>query len=164
MNYICKIANVDEISKKWDYEIEHASDKTNWVTWKKSAIERVEKGISVVYHGVLDGKIIAETTALFDASAIQNADGLTDSKTAYLSAFRVIPEYQNQGYFSKLFKFMIEDLKKRGYTRVTLGVEPCEVRNMMIYFKYGFTTYLKTAYESYPDGEKIMVNYYSKEI
>ena len=59
---------------------------------------------------------------------------------------------------------MIEDLKKRGYTRVTLGAEPCEVRNMMIYFKYGFTTYLKTAYESYPDGEKIMVNYYSKEI
>ena len=163
MNYVCKIASVAEIGQKWDYEIENAIDKSNWITWKKSAIERVENGISVVYHGVLDGKIISETTALFDASVIGN-DDLTDSHTAYLMAFRTIKEYQNQGYFSKLFKFMIADLKKRGYTRVTLGVEPSEVKNMMIYFNYGFTTYLKTSCEIYPDGTKIMVNYYSKEI
>ncbi len=164
MEYICKIATIPEMEIKWDYEINKASDKDNWITWKKNAFDRVEKGISVVYHGVLDGKIIAETTAIFDTSDVQNGNGLADKDTAYLEAFRVIEEYQGQGYFSKLFKFMIEDLKKRGYKKVTLGVEPCEVKNMMIYFKYGFTTYLKTSTDTYPDGTEVIVNYYSKEI
>ena len=28
-NYICKIANLDEMNIKWDYEIENAEDKEN---------------------------------------------------------------------------------------------------------------------------------------
>ena len=65
---------------------------------------------------------------------------------------------------------MESDLKQRGYKRLTLGVEPCEVKNMMIYFKYGFTNFIKTDIEEYPkendkkEAEKILVNYYSKEL
>ena len=45
-----------------------------------------------------------------------------------------------------------------------LGIEPNEIRNMQIYFKWGFKSYIKTDYEYYPNGEKVMVNYYKKSI
>ena len=35
-NYVCKIASIDEMNTKWDYEIEHAiNDKENWIICKK---------------------------------------------------------------------------------------------------------------------------------
>lgn len=162
-NYVCKLATLNEMNEKWDYEIAHAEeDKDNWVTWKKSSIEHAQQGISLPYYGILDGKIISEATAILDGSIAQNSDGLVDEKTAYLSAFRTIPEYQGKGYFSKLFMFMLEDLKNRGYEKVTLGVEPEETENKEIYFHYGFTEHIKTGVEVYPDGTKIDVEYYGK--
>lgn len=35
---------------------------------------------------------------------------------------------------------------------------------MQIYFKWGFKSYIKTDYEYYPNGEKVIVNYYKKSI
>ena len=35
-SYVCKIATIDEMNTKWDYEIDHAIDgKENWIIWKK---------------------------------------------------------------------------------------------------------------------------------
>ena len=79
-------------------------------------------------------------------------------------AFRTNKEYQNQGYFSKLYNFMIDDLKSKGYKKVTLGVEPEEEKNKIIYKKYGFTNLIKISTEVYPDGTEIEVEYYSKEL
>ena len=161
--YICKIASLEEMDNKWDYEIAHAGDdRENWIIWKKSSIENAQKGKLLPYYGLLDGQIISEATAILDASIAQNSDGLVDEKTAYLSAFRTIPEYQGKGYFSKLFWFMLEDLKSRGYEKVTLGVEPEEAENKKIYFHYGFTEHIKNGVEVYPDGTKIDVEYYGK--
>ena len=102
-NYICKIASVDEMKIKWNYEIKkHKSP--NWKIWKVESIERVKNGQCIVYYGILNGKIICETTAMLDKSIIQNSDGLVDDKTAYLCAFRTVDKYQGKGYFSKLFK------------------------------------------------------------
>lgn len=164
-NYICKIATVDEMNSKWNYEIDHATnDKENWAIWKKENIERFQKGFIIPYYGVLDGKIICECTAAINPSVVQNALNLVDEKTAYLTAFRTLPEYQGRGYFSKLFKFMIEDLKNKGYERVTLGVEPEEIKNKEIYFKYGFNEHIKDSKEVYPDGTEINVEYYGKKL
>ena len=82
----------------------------------------------------------------------------------YLSAFRTIEEYQGKGYFSKLMKFMLNDLKQRGIVRVTLGVEPAEETNKKIYAHYGFNEYIKSATEIYPDGTVIDVDYYGKNL
>ena len=164
MNYICKIATIDEMEEKWNYEIEHAKNKYNWKIWKESAIKRVKEGKSIAYYGILDGKIISEATASLDGEIVQNSEGLISEDTAYLNAFRTIEEYQGKGYFTSLFKFMLDDLKARGYKKVTLGVEPCEIKNIQIYFHYGFNEYVKSAYEEYPDGEKILVNYYAKTL
>lgn len=164
-NYICKIATIDEMNTKWNYEIENAiDDKINWMTWKKENIERFQKGLIIPYYGILDGKIICECTAALSPSVVQNSKNLVDDKIAYLTAFRTIPKYQGQGYFSKLFKYMIEDLKNRGYEKVTLGVEPEEEKNKEIYFKYGFDEHIKDSKEVYPDGTEINVEYYGKSL
>jgi len=165
MNYICKIATNDEIAKKFDYEINKATDdKANWIKWKNDFLDRNTKGYSRTYMGILDGKIICECTAGFNPIVINNETDLVDEKTAYLYAFRTIEEYQGKGYFSKLFRFMLDDLKQSGYERATLGVEPKEVKNKEIYFKYGFTNHIKDSSETYPDGSKIYVEYYSKNL
>ena len=169
-NYICKIATIDEMNKKWDYEISQNPNNNAWKVWKKEFIAAVKEGKRISYYGILDGNIICETTAYLSKDTLKNSKELIDEKTAYLGAFRTIEYYQGKGYFSILYKYMENDLKQRGYKRLTLGVEPSEVKNMMIYFKYGFINYIKTDIEEYPkendkkENEKILVNYYSKEL
>lgn len=162
-NYICKIATLDEMNHKWDYEIENATDdKNNWIIWKKANIDRFKKNLIIPYYGLLDGKIICECTAVLSPLVIQNPEDLVDDKKVYLMSFRTIQEYQGQGYFSELFKYMIDDLKKRGYEKATVGVEPEELKNKEIYFKYGFNKHIKDSKEVYPDGTEIDVEYYEK--
>lgn len=157
--YICKIAAVDEMEIKCNYEIKKHKN-LNWKIWKDEAIERVKNGQSIVYYGILNSKIICEATAMFDKSVVQNSDGLVDDKTVYLCAFRTIEKYQGKGYFSILFSFILSDLKNKGYEKVTLGVEPSETDNLNMYKHLGFNEFIKIAQETYPDGMVIDVDYY----
>lgn len=161
--YMCEIATVDEMETKWNYEIKK-NKNPNWKIWKAEAIEHVKSGQSIVYYGILNGQIICEATAMFDKSIVQNGDGLVDEKTSYLCAFRTVEKYQGKGSFSKLFRFMINDLKSRGYEKVTLGVEPDETNNLKIYQHLGFNEFIKSAQETYPDGTVIDVDYYGKSL
>lgn len=162
-DYICKIATIEETETKWNYEIKkHKSP--NWKIWKSESIERVKNGQSIAYYGILNGKIICETTAMLEKNIVQNSGGLVDGKTVYLCAFRTVEKYQGKGYFSKLFEFMINDLKSKGYKKVALGVEPTETENLKIYQHLGFNEFIKTAQETYPDGTVIDVDYYGMKL
>lgn len=162
--FICKIANEKEMEEKWDYEIENADNKSNWIIWKKQNLKRFKNGEIIPYYGFLNNVCICEATAMLNPNIVQNSDGLVGEGIVYLSAFRTNEEYQGQGYFSKLFKFMIDDLRKKGYIKVTLGVEPDEIKNKQIYNHYGFTEHIKNAIEKYPDGTEIEVEYYGKSL
>ena len=164
-DYVCRIATLEDIIKDHDYEIANAiDDKDNWIKWKAEAIKRFNNGTAITYVGELNGEVISQAVATLDPNIVNNSENLVDDKTAYLQAFRTKEEYQGKGYFSILFKYMIEDLRKRGYERVTLGVEPQEEKNKTIYTKYGFTDFIKTAPDYYPDGTTIDVEYYGKNI
>lgn len=163
-NYICKIADLDEIIKKWDCDILIHPNDENWIIWKNKSIAGYNNNNQLCYIGVLDGEIITEATAMLSAVEVQNSDGLVNADTVYLSAFRTKKENQGQGYFSKLYQYMENDLYNKGYRFLTLGVEPDDVKNKEIYFKYGFTHFIKSAFETYPDGESILVEYYSKSL
>lgn len=164
-NYICKIPTLEEMERKWQYQIDIATnDKNNWLIWKNETINRFKENKIIPYYGVLNDEIICECTAVIDPATLPNIEDFVDNEKAYLYAFRTNQEYQGKGYFSKLFKFMIEDLKVRGYKSVVLGVEPEELKNKEIYFKYGFNEHIKDGEETYPDGTKIKVEYYSKTL
>ena len=168
--YICKKATIKDMQQNWNYLIEIHPDNNAWKIWKEKAIKDMENGNAIVYYGILNGVIISEATAMLSNLDVQNSDELVDDTTAYLSAFRTRKEYRGKGFFSELYKFMENDLKNKGYKKLTLGVEPCEVKNMIIYFKYGFTDFIKTAYEIEPakneneEPIQYMVCYYSKNI
>ena len=164
-DYICRIATLEDIIKIYDYKIEHEpEDKENLLVWKENAINREKNKSSRTYIGVLEGEIISKCNAALNSSLIQNSECLIDNETAYLFAFETKEEYQGQGYFSKLFNFMINDLKSLGYKKVTLGVEVDDLKNKEIYKKYGFTEYIKTSNEVNPDNSTMLVEYYRKEL
>jgi GNAT superfamily N-acetyltransferase len=163
-NYVCKIATLDEVAAMFDFYIEHDNQRENWIKWKKDALYNQSNGNTINYHGLLDGKVICECTAAIATTNIQNAEGLIDENTAYLLAFRTLPEYRGKGYFTPLFDFMLDDLRNRGYKKVTLGVEPKELKNKAIYDHYGFTEYIKSSKEVNPDGTVIEIEYYGKTL
>lgn len=168
--YICKIADLKEINTKWEYEIEKHPDDSRWKVWKEQFVESVKKGNRICYYGILNGKIISEATAIINSEDLKNNKELINDTTAYLVAFRTIEEYQSKGYFSILYNFMEQDLKFKGYTKLILGVEPCEEKNKKIYSKWGYTNLVKIDIEEYPikegetEPERIVVEYYSKDI
>lgn len=163
--YICKIAAIDEVERKWNYEIRRQKRrKTVLEKLKNDAVEQIKNGQSVKYYGKLNNKIICETTAMFDENIIQNSHELVDDKIVYLCNFSTDKRYRGKGYFSKLFRFMIDDLKSRGYKKVTLGVEPAKIDNLKIYKHLGFDRFIKSAQEIYPDGTVIDVDYYGMEL
>lgn len=41
-NYICKIATIEEMNEKWDYEISIATNKENWIVWKEQTLEIIK--------------------------------------------------------------------------------------------------------------------------
>lgn len=172
--YICKVAELPEIEKRMNYLIDSHPGNNVWVVAKENAVRGFNDKSKIMYIGILDGEIICEATAYIEEKAfvgdIENTDMLLSSDGVYLSGFRTNKEFEGQGYFSKLFKFMENDLKSKGYSEMSLGVEPCEVRNMQIYFKWGFVNYIKTSIEYLPAKDENskpkeeIVNYYYKKI
>ncbi len=163
--YICKIASVDEVITKYNKEIKrNKRKKADLEQLKNNEIEYINNGQSVIYYGLLNDKIICQTTAMFDENIIQNSEKLVGEKTVYLCNFSTDKKYQSKGYFSKLFKFMIDDLKNRGYTKFTLGVEPKEIKNLQIYRHLGFNEFIKSGQESYSNGTVIDVDYYAMRL
>lgn len=160
--YICKIPSIEEINQKWDYEIEHNTKKENWIVWKKEAIEHFLTGQSIPYYGILNEIIICEATAVLCPGFL--SEYTTEERTAELCAFRTIREYRGKGYFSKLMDYMQNDLKKRGYKKAVVGVEPKELLNKSIYHHWGFTEYIYTGTETYPDGTIIEVEFFGKQL
>ena len=164
-HYICRIASPEEMARKWQYEIDrHTADRGNWVIWREEALRNRREGKTIPYYGFLEGNIICEATAVICPDVLKNSEGLVDSRTAYLEAFRTNEPYRGKGYFSRQFRFMLDDLRGRGYTRATLGVETDDGQNKAIYAHYGFTRHIRTENDSYPDGTVIRVAYYAKEM
>ncbi len=164
----CVIPTLEALAQNWDREIAQAvvagDSLENWETWKVRSIDNFLRGRTILYFGLLDGRVITQAVAYIDPLSVQNSAGLVDGQTAYLSAFRTVEDHRGQGYFSELFRFLTADLRKRGYTAVTLGVEPEENSNLAIYTHYGFQEKIKSAVEIFPDGSAVSVDYYRKKL
>lgn len=161
-NYICKIASYEELKKRWDYLIDIHDNSEKWIKFKNKALKDYISKNTIVYFGILDNNIICEITAYVKEEAflndIEDYQGLLTDDMIYLAAFRTNKEFENKGYFSKLFKYVVSDLKNKGFKFLSVGVENSEERNKSIYYHLGFTDFIKTIC----DDEEI--NFYKKEI
>ena len=115
-NYICKIATIEEMEQNWNYLIEIHPNNNVWKIYKEESIKNMKEKNAIVYYGILNGVIISEATAFI--ANTDDTNNFVNESASYLSAFRTRKEYQGKGYFSKLYKYMEDDLKKRGYTKL----------------------------------------------
>ena len=149
--YECKVANRDELLKRWDYLIKINPGNNKWVEFKGNALKHFDEKSTISYLGFLNNEIICEITAYIKDSAfigdISEPSGLLSNNMAYLAAFRTNKEFEGKGYFSELYNYVENDLKEKGYTELSLGVGPEAVRNIEIYFHLGYRNYIKTLIE-----------------
>lgn len=162
--FVCKIASLEEFTRKWAIEIQRHPGDNNWRVWRIEALHRFLTGRSVPYYGFLDGTAVCEATALLDPATVQNGAGMMEEHTVYLCAFRTEEPFRGKGYFSRLLTFLQDDLKRKGYTKAVLGVEPGAADNKAMYQHWGFTELIKTATETDPDGAVTTVEYYGKRL
>lgn len=162
-NYVCKVADRNELIERWKYLVEIHSVNNIWEKFRDNALNNFDNDNTISYVGILDGEIICEATAYINEDAfiddIDDYDDLLSDERCYLAAFRTNKEQEGNGYFSLLFDYLVDDLKSRGYNELCLGVSPKEVRNMEIYFHLGFRDYIKSTTQ---DNELIL--FYKKDI
>lgn len=107
-----------------------------WPKYRKQRLEQFVKGDAEAYVVDNDGRIVGEITATF-------VNGDLEQETiprvrVYLQAFRVLPDFQGQGLGTKLLQFVVNELRSRGYTEFTIGVEENNSIARHIYEKLGF--------------------------
>lgn len=162
--YICKIATIKEIEERWNEETK--DNNSLYLSVKKIYIEEVQKKNRIVYIGKLNNKIICDATAIIKKEGLKNeaksSDNLINSQRAYLCTFRTDKEYENKGYFSRLYKFMENDLKNRGFKEFTLSVNTNNKRCLNIYHSWNYNHFIRTEVKLV-NNQIYIFNYYLKK-
>ena len=166
-NYICRQATIDEIIKKWNYEVELHKDNLFYPFARKEFIEEAIKGTRITYIGLLNNEIICDITVILKEEGIlsesQQKIDIVSNERCFLCALRTNKEYENKGYFSKLYKYVENELKEKGYKELSLSVDVSETRNLMIYFHWNYTNFIRTEIIHGKD-KTYTFNYYYKKI
>ena len=141
MSYQIKKLSVSELhtlTQLFDY-----NDVEEMIAENKRDIENRSIDIFVVY---LNNQLVGELHVAYEKEDKNFAER---GKRAYLFAFRVQEEYQNQGIGKYLLEKVLDTLKTEGYTEFSVGVEDDNLRAKYIYQKYGFTKVIARKSESY---------------
>ena len=119
-------------------------------------------GAAATFVAVVDGIPVGEGTLLFspECKAIRGRLSLADgAATTNINALRIRKAYEGKGYISGLVKFMECYAKDHGFSRITIGVEAVEARNLSIYLHWGYDKFLLSEGE----GQELVL-YYGKDL
>lgn len=161
-----RIASTNELNKWWDKRIAKSPNDNSWVAWKKTFVDENLSGKRKTFFAFDQSKYIGQCTLLFESSD----KVMTGNKKAEIIKLELIKKYRGKGLATKIYEFVKAYAKSVGIKTLTIGVEPCEVRNMQIYFHWGFTNFLQCVTETYPPknenvkGETITILCYSQNI
>lgn len=155
-------ATEKELDQIWETNLrEHPGDQ-RWIQWKKEFIgnNKAQKAITFL---ILDGGIpVGEGTLLLsqECRGVAGRPALCDGKKcANVHALRIQKAYEGQGHMSRLMREMERYAKGRGITRLTIGAEAKETRNVAIYLHAGFMEFLFSQWE---EGELVL--YFGKDL
>lgn len=161
MTTICE-ATPGLLEKIWDYNIANNPDEPDWVRWKREYIGYNADGMAKTFMVLADGEPVGEGTLILspECKAVIGRPALADGKTtANVNALRIRKEFEGQGHISRMMRAMEEYAKSIGITRLTIGVEAAETRNLAIYLHWGYTDFVCSTGE---DGTLVL--YYGKNI
>lgn len=159
---VCRQATKDDLVNLWNMNIEDNPEDARWKRWKDEYIEYNLSGMAATFAVICDCKPIGEGTLLFspDCKAVGHRTQLADySSIANINALRIRKEYEGKGYISALIHLMEEYALKKGYKKLTIGVEASETRNLAIYLHWGYNKFVMSQIE---DNETVL--YYEKNL
>ena len=154
-------ANLEDLDVLWDKEIEQNPDDPRYIRWKGSFLERNRSGRGATFL-VFDGESAVGQVTLerfadgYSGNREPLADGIT---TAYVNSLRIDQAYEGKGYVSQLMYHMENWAKEQGFSRLTVGVEAAESRNLAIYLHWGYTNFIMAEEDC---GELVL--FYAKEL
>ena len=157
-----RIATTEKLTEIWDYNIAKHPGDQRWVNWKAQYIRQHQSGMGTTFLVLFNDEPVGEGTVLFspDCGAIGGNTALADGKTAAnVNALRIRKEYEGQGHISRLVKMMEAHAASLGYSRMTIGVNASETRNLGIYLHWGYDTLV--SWEQ--DGDALVL-YYEKTL
>ena len=162
MEFTCRRADAESLKIIWQRSIDRNPGDERWVRWRDEYIAMNRDGRCATFIIFADNLPVGEGTLLFSpsCSAIRERTVLADDHTvANVNALRILKEHEGQGHISAIVHQMMADARRRGFTRLTIGVEADNARNRAIYRHWGFTDLVLKAKE---DGKEIL--YFAKEI
>ena len=162
-----RIATIEELNAWWDKKIEKQPNNPAYKEWKKNFVDGNLLGERKTFF-VFDekGEYVGQGTLL-----LKNEDPLmTGDGKAEIIKLEINKEHRGKCIATKIYQSIEDYAKKNGIHTLTIGIEPCEVHNMQIYFHWGFVDYLQCITETFPPreesgvGETITVICYQKQI
>lgn len=121
--------------------------------WQKIAqndyVKGIEAGSQEFWVIEMGDDILGELHIYWVKKDKDEANGIN---RAYLSAFRVHPDYRGQGLGTKLMQRVIERIKEKGFNEVTIGAYHHEPKIQELYKKWGFTEFVKECVEETTEG------------
>ncbi len=164
---IVRLATIEELNEWWDKRIAKSPNDNSWVVWKKSFIEENLNGKRKTFFAFDNsGKFIGQCTLLLESED----KVMTGNHKAEIIKLELVAEERGKGLATKIYNAVKDYAKQQGVKTLTIGVEPCEIKNMQIYFHWGFTNFLQCITEIYPpankdvEGKVVTVLCYSQEI
>ena len=156
-------ATLEDLNAIWDYNCAQNPDEPRNQRWRESYISRNVNNRASTFVVIADGEPVGEVTLDYYAEAHGNestrhllADG---SHTGYVTALRIRKPYEGQGLISGLMRYMEESAAQMGFTKLTVGVEAAETRNLGIYLHWKYNQFVM----SETDGDELVL-YYAKNL
>ena len=159
---IYRKATETDLERIWDVNIRNNPYDSRWVRWKEQFIGYNRSGAAVTFVIVDDEDPIGEVTLILspECKAVKGRPMLADGeRIANINALRIKKAYEGLGHVSALMRVLEDYAKENGITRLTIGVEACEARNLAIYLHWGYT---ELVHHETDDGELVL--YYAKNI
>jgi len=162
MEYVCRPATMEDLERIWEKNIRHNPGDERWASWREEYMSYNRTGMALTYVVVCDGEPVGEGTLLFspECGAIAGRTMLADGmQVANINALRIEKAHEGQGHISAMVRLMEAEAARRGYRRLTIGVEEKEERNQAIYRHWGYERLVLTEVE---DGETVY--YFEKDL
>ncbi len=161
-----RIATIKELEDWWDKKIEKQPNNPSYKIWKETFVKANIEGSRKTFFVFNEGEYVGQGTLLLES---EDKDVTCNGK-AEIIKLEINPEFRGKGIATKIYKTIEAYAKSLGIKTLTIGVEPREVRNVQIYFHWGFVNYIKCMSETFPPRvvggprEEITVLFYSKDI
>lgn len=155
-------ATETELEARWEQNIRDNPGDQRWARWKREYIGYHQSGQAVTFVAMEGETPVGEGTLLLspECGAVAGRPSLCDGKTTgNVNALRMDKAYEGQGHMSRLVALMELYARSKGLSRLTIGVDAKETRNLAIYLHWGYTLFL---FSEWDEGELVL--YFAKEL